>query len=40
MSVMDWRAAAAKRGLVVTDLAEHVGTEIGGSSSATTTMRR
>jgi taurine dioxygenase len=30
MSVMDWRAAAAKRGLVVTDLAEHVGTEIGG----------
>jgi taurine dioxygenase len=30
MTVMDWRAAAAKRGLVVTDLAEHVGTEIGG----------
>src|SRR5690348_14519160 len=30
MSVMDWRAAAAKRGLMVTDLAEHVGTEIGG----------
>jgi taurine dioxygenase len=30
MGLMDWRAAAAKRGLAVTDLAEHVGTGIGG----------
>src|ERR1700757_4723551 len=30
MTLMDWRAAAAKRGLEVTDLAEHVGTQIGG----------
>jgi taurine dioxygenase len=27
---MDWRAAAAKRGFEVTDLAEHVGTQIDG----------
>ena len=27
---MDWRQAAAARGLKVTDLAEHVGTSIGG----------
>jgi taurine dioxygenase len=30
MALMDWRAAAAERGLTATDLAEHVGTEIGG----------
>ena len=34
MTLMDWRAAAAKRGLEVTDLAEHVGTQIGGLSLA------
>jgi len=30
MALLDWRAAAAERGLEVTDLAEHVGTRIGG----------
>jgi taurine dioxygenase len=30
MALMDWRAAARKRGLDVSDLAEHVGTEIAG----------
>ena len=30
---MDWRQAAAARGLKVTDLAEHVGTSIGGQNN-------
>ena len=30
MALIDWRAAAAERGLEVTDLAEHVGTQIAG----------
>jgi Probable taurine catabolism dioxygenase len=34
MALMDWRAAAGKRGLEVSDLAEHVGTRIDGLSLA------
>src|SRR5689334_25145697 len=32
MATLDWRASAQERGLEVIDLAEHVGTEIGGLS--------